>query len=112
MCTDGRYDMENDWPALFYYYGYIGFALYAAFVLYFIYLIIRRLVKDLKGSFTVENFTLLLCLALMLGLAQFSGAALRRPNVSIYLSLTLALIYYKTAIVPIKAQLQAGGQAE
>ena len=24
---DGSYDMENDWHAIFYYYGYLGFAL-------------------------------------------------------------------------------------
>ena len=31
-----------------------------------------------------------------LGLAQFSGAILRRPNVNIYLALVLALIAYQT----------------
>ena len=43
---------------------------------------------------------LLLCLMLQLGLAQFSGALLRRPNVSIYLSLVLGLIYYQTVRLP------------
>lgn len=102
-CGDGHYDMENDWPALFYYYGYLGFGLYAAFILYFILLIIRRLLRDFKGSLTMENFTLLLCLALQLGLAQFSGAILRRPNVSVYLSMMLALIYYKTVRFPLSS---------
>ena len=93
---DGTRDMENDWPALFYYYGYLGFVLYTGFLLYFLWCVLRRLREDFKGSFTEENFTLLLCLLLQLGLAQFSGAILRRPNVSIYLALILALIYYQT----------------
>ena len=89
-------DLENDWPAVFYYYGYVGFALYIAFILYFVFLVIRALIKDFRGSYTPLNFTLMLSLVLLLGLAQFSGAVLRRPNVSIYLSLVLALIYYQT----------------
>ena len=36
---------------------------------------------------------------LVLGLAHFSGATLRRPNVSIWLSLILALIYYVTEVL-------------
>ena len=99
---DGTYDMENDWPAIFYYYGYLGFALYAGFILYFLVLVLRRLLRDFKGSFTEENFALLLCLMLQMGLAQFSGAILRRPNVSIYLALVLALIYYQTVRLPKK----------
>ncbi len=94
--TDGRYDMENDWPALFYYGGYLGFALYAGFILYFVLRILKTLRADFKGSLTAENFALALCLALQLGLAQFSGALVRRPNVSIYLALVLALIWFQT----------------
>ena len=94
--TDGHYDMENDWPAVFFYYGYLGFALYVGFVLYFVLRIIRTLRGDFKGSLTALNFALALVLALQLGLAQFSGALVRRPNVSIYLALVLALIWYQT----------------
>ncbi len=96
MGTDGLRDVENDWPALFYYYGYLGLAMYAAFVLYFIYLIIKKLRGNFKDNLTALNFALGLVLALQLGLAQFSGALIRRPNVSVYLSVILALIYYQT----------------
>lgn len=96
----GSYDMENDWHALFYYTGYIGLALYVGFILYFVYLIIRRLLADFKGSFTAENIALGVCLVLQLALAQFSGALIRRPNVSIYLAVVLGLIYYKTVTLP------------
>lgn len=104
QCSVRHYDMENDWPALFYYTGYLGFGLYVAFVLYFVYLIIRRLIKDFKGSFTAENLALGVCLALQLALAQFSGALIRRPNVSIYFALVLGMIYYKTAVLPISGR--------
>lgn len=96
----GSYDMENDWHALFYYTGYIGIALYVGFILYFVYLIMHRLIKDFKGTFTAENIALGVCLVLQLALAQFSGALIRRPNVSIYLALVLGLIYYKTVTLP------------
>ena len=43
---------------------------------------------------------LLLCLVLQIGLAQFSGAILRRPNVSVYLALVLAVIHYQTVWAP------------
>ena len=97
---DGTHDLENDWPALFFYYGYLGCALYVAFVLYFLYLVFRRLRENFKASVTCENVTLVMALLLQLGLAQFSGALLRRPNVSVYLALILALIYYAARRAP------------
>ena len=96
----GGCDLENDWPAIFFYYGYIGAAAYGGFVLYFIYLIIIRLRRNFKTAFTADNFILLMTLLLFIGLAQFSGSALRRPNVSIYMSVVLGLIYYQTVIKP------------
>ena len=101
---DGTHDLENDWPAIYYYYGWLGLALYALFILYFFLLVLRRLREDFKGSFTLENVTLLMCLCLQLGLAQFSGAVLRRPNVSIYLALVLALIAYQCVCLPAKEE--------
>ena len=93
---DPAHDPENDWPALFYYYGYLGFGLYMAFILLFVWKLVQRVVKDFRGSLNLLNFTLLICFALQMGLAELSGALLRRPNVSIYLSVLLALIYYRT----------------
>ena len=93
---DGTHDLENDWPALYYYYGYFGLILYGLFVLFFVLRMLRKLFSDFRGSLTEENFSLALSLALLLGLAQFSGAVLRRPNVSIYLALVLGLIWYQT----------------
>lgn len=98
--VEETYDVENDWPAIFYYYGYIGFALYVLFIAYFVFLVIKALIQDWKGSFTLYNFALLITLGLQLGLAQYSGSILRRPNASIYLSFILALIYYQTVRLP------------
>ena len=94
--TEGIRDLENDWPALYYYYGYLGCALYGGFLLYVFARVLRRLREGFASAFTAENYTLLSCLCLQLGLAQFSGALLRRPNVNIYLALILALILYET----------------
>ena len=96
---DGSYDMENDWHAIFYYYGYVGFALYVCFVLYFLLLVLKKLLTSgLKSCLTLESCFLMLTLALIVGLAHFSGATLRRPNVSIWFSLVLALINSVTEV--------------
>ena len=96
----GGVDLENDWPAIFYYYGYVGFAAYILFVLYFVYIMLRRLLRDFKNSFTADNYILFVTLILLIGIAQYSGAVLRRPNVSFYLALILGLIYYQAATLP------------
>lgn len=94
MGFDGVYDLENDWHAVFYYYGYIGFALYTAFILFILFRGLRLAVRDLHNGVSMELYAYLLILALILGLAHFSGATLRRPNVSIWMSLVLALLSY------------------
>ncbi len=100
----GKCDLENDWPAIYYYYGIVGFGAYLAFLLYFVFLIIRRLFKNFKTAFTADNFILLITFALLVGLAQFSGSVLRRPNVSVYMSLVLGLIYYQTVVKPVNEE--------
>ena len=97
----GSCDLENDWPAIFYYYGIVGFAAYAGFILYFVWLIIRRLLKNFKTAFTTDNFILLITFFLFIGMAEFSGSVLRRPNVSVYMALVLGLIHYQTMVKPV-----------
>ena len=89
------YDLENDYPALYYYYGYVGLGLYLIFLAYFLFIIVKAAIKNFKGVFNLFNFILLLTYIMQLGLAQFSGAILRRPNASIYLALIIALIFYR-----------------
>ena len=95
MSTEvGTYDLENDWQAILYYYGYVGFAAYVGFLLFILIMILRHAMLDLRGTVSIRNMSLTLIFAVELGLAQFSGAVLRRPNVSIYLALTAAMLYY------------------
>ena len=89
-------DLENDWYAVYYYYGYIGIAFYAFAVLFLFARIMMLLVSDFKGSMSLLNFTLLMCFVLQLGLCHFSGAMLRRPNASIYMAAVIALIWFQT----------------
>ena len=100
----GKVDLENDWPAIFYYYGYVGITSYLCFMAYFVYLIIRRLTADFRSAFTTDNFILLLTFALLICLAQYSGSVLRRPNVSVYLSVIMGLIYYQTSVKPVREE--------
>lgn len=93
---DKGLDPENDYPALFWYYGYVGCGMYMLFLAFFIYCIFKKVLRGFRTVFTQVNFALLISFALQLGLAQFSGALVRRPNVSVYLSVILALIYYQT----------------
>lgn len=94
---NGRpYDLENDFPALPFYYGYLGTALYVAFAGYFLFLVLRGLVREfstLPEFLTVELGAWCLIFCLGLGAAQFSGNVLRRPSVTVYLSLAAAQIY-------------------
>ena len=89
------YDLENDYPAIYYYYGYVGFTLYMLFVAYFVFLIIKTLMKYFKDAYFLFNFILALAYFLQIGLAYFSGAILRRPNASIYMALIIGMITYQ-----------------
>lgn len=90
-----EFDLENDYSAIYYYYGYLGMGLYIVFLAYFAILMVVTLLKNWKESFTIFNFVLFIVYVLQIGLAQFSGAILRRPNASIYLALVAALIFYQ-----------------
>lgn len=86
-------DLENDFTAIFYYYGYIGFGLYILFILYFAYIGIKTMIlkpiKVVSPKFIILTFTILLSL---FG-AQYSGALLRKSNANIYLSVVFAIYY-------------------
>ena len=92
------YDLENDFPSVFYYSGYIGFAIYMLFIGYFAALIIVGLLTRGKKLINLETAMVGVTFALAVGSAQFSGNVLRRPNASIYVSVILAYIYYLTVI--------------
>jgi len=58
--------------------------------------VLKSLLKHFGRTLTEETVITLLTLCLLLGAAQFSGNVLRRPNVSVFLSLMLAACYRLT----------------
>ena len=95
---DEIYDLENDFPSLFYFYGYVGFALYMAFLFYFFGLILVSLIRRFKKTMCVESGAVGIMLALLMGGALYTGHILRHPNVCVYMSIALAYVYYLTVI--------------
>lgn len=88
------YDVENDFHGIYFLQGAVGLAMLAAFLLYFVALIVQALLKNAKRYFTIEaagyGIALLMCLAHCYNTA----GVLRRPNASVYLSAILAAVYY------------------
>ncbi len=123
LMGDAIYDMENDFPAVYYFCGYLGFALYLLFFAYFIYRLLRAFCRDVgecsalrrgkPGNFVLKglgSFWQGICrfltpemgavgMTFLLGLiaAQISGNVLRRPNVTAYFSAAAACVYQLTA---------------
>lgn len=87
------FDPENDFPAIFFYYGIAGVVLYVLFLGYFAWLLIRDIFRSLK-KLPVDKVVVSLSLVLSMGCAELSANVLRRPNASIYISLLLAYAYY------------------
>lgn len=97
MAFDGEiYDVENDFHGICFLYGWVGLAMMVAFIGYFLYLIVKCLIKDFRKYFTVEAGAFGIALCLCLVYAYFTAGVLRRPNASIYMSVLLAAVYYLT----------------
>ncbi len=92
------YDVENDFHGIYYLYGWAGLAMYIAFILYFVWLVAWALLKNIKKYFTLEATALGIALIVCLAHAYNTAGVLRRPNASIFLSATLAGIYYLVKI--------------
>lgn len=92
------YDLENDFPAVYYFGGYVGFGLYMLFILYFVLMMAVAVITRFKKVVNVESIAVGLTFVLAMGIAYYAGYVLRRPNTSVYLSAILAYIYYLTAI--------------
>ena len=98
-------NLENDLQAIFYYYGYLGFIIYIAFILYFIIRAVMIFFKNTSVIHDKEYIILLFILVLLIIGGEYSGAFLRKSNANIYLSLYLVLLsfnlqqyYVKTVI--------------
>ncbi len=86
------YDLENDFPAVMYNCGWLGFALYLLLLLYVAWEVLRAFAWNPLRFFTMEMSAAGLTLVLALGSAQISGYVLRRPNVAIYLAVAAAYL--------------------
>jgi len=87
------FDPENDFPALMYYTGYLGVILYVAFIAGIIGYATFAFVRKFPALLTLEFATAAMMVVLALGSAQFSGCVLRRPNVTVYFSVAVAMLY-------------------
>lgn len=94
--ADDNFDLENDPPAILYYYGYLGAGLYILMLVYFVSRLIKELFAAFKESLNQFNFAILMALGLQMGLAVYTGYLLRRPNVAIYLMVVLLLLHCRT----------------
>ncbi len=126
LAGDGIYDLENDFPAVFYTMGYIGFALYMAFLGVFVVLVLRAFAgqvdrglrqvrqeggqgpgaaaagfwRGLRSFLSIEMGAVGISFLLAVIAAQISGNVLRRPNVTIYFALSAACLFSLTRGMP------------
>lgn len=88
-------DLESDYSAIMYYYGYLGIAVYLILILFTLYILLKELFHNYKKIFDSE-YILLTSMFIMLNLfAELSGSLLKRPNASIYLGLIILIIIFK-----------------
>lgn len=127
------YDLENDFPAVYYCCGYIGFGLYMLFFAMFVVVVLRafwlrmlwrmradagkpgnpvlRVAKSLwkgLGEFlSVEVGAVGMSFLLAVIAAQISGYVLRRPNVTIYFAIAAASLMSLCAGVDARPKTQS-----
>lgn len=89
---DGQTSMEpeNDLHVLFYLYGYVGMGLCFLSMLCLVVWAVKRLIYN-RVPWSVTLWGCLISGVLLMGSSLFAGHTLVRPNVSVYLSLILAL---------------------
>lgn len=93
-----NYDVENDFHGIWFLYGAVGLAALCLFLGYFIFLIIRALLKNAKTYFTMDAAAWGIGLVCCLMHIYNTAGVLRRPNSSFYLAAALASVYYLTKI--------------
>lgn len=89
-----NYDVENDLHGVYFLYGWVGLCTMIAFLLYFVWLIAKALLRDFKTYFTMEAASWGIALVCCLLHVYNTAGVLRRPNASFYLAAVLAAVYY------------------
>lgn len=87
--------IEMDYHDIFYSFGMVGFLIYFAPLLYFIYRAARELITRFSSFFKYENILILTGCALGLGIAFMAGHVLTAPSVSYFLAILISLILVK-----------------
>jgi len=88
------FDVENDFHGIYYLYGVVGLAALLLFLAWFLWIIVRALIKNFKRYFTLEAAGWGIALVMMLAHCYFTAGVLRRPSASFYLGAVLAAVYY------------------
>ena len=91
---ENTYDVENDFHGIYFLYGAFGLAAMLLFLLYFVVLIVKALIRDFRTYFTLESAGWGIALIMYLIHAYCTAGVLRRPNGSVYFSVVLAVVYY------------------
>lgn len=119
------YDLENDFPAVYYCCGYLGFGLYLLFFGVFVFVVLRAFTgsvvlacqkepmgkrrtlwaakgcwQGLRNFLTIETGAVGMSFLLAVIAAQISGYVLRRPNVTIYFAVAAACLFALTVGAP------------
>lgn len=90
------YDVENDFHGVFFLCGAVGLALLLIFLMYFVLSLLLQLIKCPKALLEPELMSLCIaCISCAAHIYATSGV-LRRPNVSFYLAICLALVWEYT----------------
>jgi hypothetical protein len=90
--------IEMDFHDLFFSFGLLGFIIYFLPFILVAFLIIKRILTNLKTEFTIDNVLIASGITLGLGTAFTAGHVLTAPAVSIYLAILVAYLYVK--VVP------------
>ena len=88
------YDVENDFHGIYYLYGAVGLAALLLFLGYFLFLIVKYLIKNFRRYFTLDAAGWGIALVMGLVHSYFTAGVLRRPSASFYLAAILAAVYY------------------
>ena len=98
------YDVENDFHGIYYLCGGAGLILMLGFFAFFALRILTALIRDFRGTFTLENVGWGIALICGVAHAYFTAGVLRRPNTTFYLAVILAAVYIRTARTPVKKE--------
>ena len=93
---DGIFDVENDFHGMYFLYGITGLVLIILYLGFFAFRALYRLIRDPKHYLTLPVCACSTSALILVINAYFSASVLRRPNASVYLSVTLALLWLLT----------------